>query len=436
MKQLAQAGKDRLERVARLCTLALLVGMPFHAFVVIVLGSVTGYQSFFQAWKEVLSIVLLSSGLVLFASMSRSKQRVYVTPANILVLVIIGLSLVLTLAYGVELVPAVFGIKVVLLPLVLYLGVQLARVHINQDQLMRIILWPSYAVASLALLQEFFIPLSWWTSLGYNSSTILPLQLVDPAVKSIRAFATLGGPNQLGAYLVLPTVLGAVLAVKTKRWPYALGSILTLSGLVVSFSRSAWLGLVVAAIAGVLLLGNKLVRLFTIGLVSAAMVTFIVSASMLPRYLQDTQLQYFLLHGRYSDTQQIEGSDVGRNSAQQQALTTIAREPWGHGLGTAGPASFRAVQPFITESWYLQIGLELGILGLGLFLAFFGVELFALAKMATPFSLALAASVIGLMVTNVFLHAWADSTLGIMIFTLLGIMAYERTRGAKKAEEL
>jgi hypothetical protein len=84
----------------------------------------------------------------------------------------------------------------------------------------------------------------------------------------------------------------------------------------------------------------------------------------------------------------------------------------------------------------LQIGLELGILGLGLFLAFFGVELFALAKMATPFSLALAASVIGLMVTNVFLHAWADSTLGIMIFTLLGIMAYERTRGAKKAEEL
>lgn len=434
MMQLAQAGKDRLERVAQLCTLALLIGMPFHAFAVIVLGSVLGYQSVFQSWKEVVSIILLASGLVLFATMSRSKQRTLFTPANILALVIIGLSLVLTLVYGIGLVPAAFGIKVVLLPLVLYLGVQLAQVRISHDQLIRIILWPSYAVAALALLQEFIIPLSWWTSIGYNSSTILPLQLVDPAVKSIRAFATLGGPNQLGAYLVLPTILGAVMAVKTKRWVYMLGSLLTLGGLVVSFSRSAWLGLAVAVIAAVLLLGNRIVRLFTAGFVSAAIIAFIVSASMLPQYLQDTQLQYFLLHGSYNDTQQIEGSDVGRNIAQQKALETIANEPLGHGLGTAGPASFRAEQPLITESWYLQIGFELGLLGLGLFLAFFGLELFALAKMVTPLSLALAASVIGLMVTNVFLHAWADSTLGIMIFTLLGLMAYERTFGTKKGK--
>ncbi len=432
MKQLAFVSKAGLERAARLCTLALLIGMPFHALAVIVLGNITGHQSMYQAWKEVVSIMLLLSATAAFALSGRLKQRAVLTPANILALAIITLSMMLTLLHGVELVPAVFGVKMVVLPLALYLGVQLGRVSISQDQLAKVVLWPSYVVAALALLQEYVVPLSWWTSLGYNSSTILPLQLVDPAVKSIRAFATLGGPNQLGAYLVLPTILGGVMAVKTKRWSYAAGSVLTLAGLVVSFSRSAWLGLAVAAICAVILLGSRLVRLFTLGFVSTAVLVFLASASMLPQYLQGTQVQYFLLHGRYSDTQQVEGSDVGRNSAQQQALATLVREPWGHGLGTAGPASFRAEQPVITESWYLQIGLELGLVGLGLFLAFFGVELFGLIKLATPFSLALAASVIGLLITNVFLHAWADSTLGIMIFTLLGLMAYERSRKTKQ----
>jgi O-antigen ligase len=194
----------------------------------------------------------------------------------------------------------------------------------------------------------------------------------------------------------------------------------------VSFSRSAWLGLVVAIIASVLLLGNKLIRVVTVAVVSIGVVALFVSSSMLPQYLQDTKLQYFLLHGRYNQSQQIEGSDVGRNSAQQKAIATIASEPWGHGLGTAGPASFRAAQPFITESWYLQIGLELGVLGVGLFLAFFVTNGFMLARLTSPLSLALASSIVGLLVTNLFLHAWADSTLGIMLFVLMGLLANER----------
>ena len=74
----------------------------------------------------------------------------------------------------------------------------------------------------------------------------------------------------------------------------------------------------------------------------------------------------------------------------------------------------------------MQIGLELGILGVGLFLVFFGANIAMLIKLASPLSLALAASVVGLMATNLFLHAWADSTLGIMVFTLMGLMANDR----------
>lgn len=426
MKQLAQASGDRIERVLQLCVLALLLGMPFHAFVVIILGRLIGYQSVFQAWKEVVSIILLTGSLVVFWGKGKATQRRLATTPNIIAAVITALGLLLTISARIPLVQAAFGMKVVLLPLLLYLAVQLAGVKIKQETLVKVILWPSYVVAGLALLQEYTIPLSWWSTLGYNSSTILPLQLVDPAVKSTRAFATLGGPNQLGAYLILPTILGVVLAVKSKRWQYGLGSVLTLGGLAVSFSRSAWLGLIVSLVAVVLLLGNKLVRMLTAGLVTLSIMVLVISAAALPQYLQNTKLQYFLLHGRYSQTQQVEGSDVGRNSAQKKAITTIGNEPWGHGLGTAGPASFKAEHPFITESWYLQIGLEFGVLGVGLFLIFFGANVIMLVKLASPLSLALAASVVGLMVTNLFLHAWADSTLGIMIFALMALMATEK----------
>ncbi len=426
MSQLAKTSSSVYERIARYLVYALLIGMPFHALVVIVLGNSVGYQSYFQAWKELLAMALLVCALAISMMRFEMTKRLITTPSNVVALIIIVLGLFLTLLNGVPLIPATFGIKVVLLPLVLYLAVQLAGVRINQTVLIKIVLWPSYAVAVLALLQEYIIPLSWWTALGYNSSTILPIQLVDPAVKSIRAFASLGGPNQLGAYLILPTVLGGVLAMKERNWRYALGSTLTLGGLVVSFSRSAWLGLAIALVSSVLLLGNKFFRIATIVAVGLSICILLVSSSMLPQYLQNTKLQYFLLHGRYNQSQQIEGSDVGRNSAQQKAITTIVSEPWGHGLGTAGPASFRAAQPLITESWYLQIGLELGVLGAGLFLIFFVTNGFVLARIASPLSLALAATLAGLTATNVFLHAWADSTLGIVLFILMGLLANER----------
>ncbi len=404
----------------------LLAVMPFHAFLVIVLGKFIGHQAIWQGWKELLSIAIVGLSVYIFAR-SQPKERLFrLDTSNVLALAFVALGLVITVALGVAFVPAVFGIKVVLLPFILFLAIQLAGVQVNDELLTKLVLWPSYMVATVAILQEYFIPQSWWGILGYSDTTIRPIQLVDPAVRSIRAFATLGGPNQLGAYLILPTILGLVLAVRTKRWQYALGAILTGAGSVVSFSRSAWLGMMVALVCAVFLLGNKMLKIILATLVGLGLVSLLLLSSSLPQYLKGTKAQYFLLHGRYNDTSQVEGSDVGRTSSQRKAIAVIAREPWGHGLGTAGPASFRASQPFITESWYLQIGLELGLVGLALFIVFCGNNVVELVRLNSPLSLALAASIMGLSLTNLFLHAWADSTLGIMTFSLLGLMRNKR----------
>jgi O-antigen ligase len=393
--------------------------MPFHAMAVISLGYFIGGQVYWQAWKELLIIGMIGLAIFIFASTKRRSFRF--DTANISVLTLIALGLLATIVSTVPVVQAAFGLKVVVLPLVLYIIMQLGGVKFSEDTLTKLILWPAYVVAILAVLQEFVIPLGWWGAIGYGESTIRPLQLVDPAVKSIRAFATLGGPNQMGAYLILPTLLGAATFIKTKQIQYGAGAVLTLSGVVFSFSRSAWLGLATAALVAIVVFGNRLIRFATTFLVVAAIIVLITISATLPARLQNTQLQYFLLHGRYSQTQEIEGSDSGRITALNTAVQSVKDHPWGNGLGTAGPASFRSTQPVITENWYLQVAIEIGILGVVLFLLFFGVNIFELIRSKDLFWQVLGASICGLFVTNLFLHAWADSTLGIIIFSLMGI---------------
>ncbi len=404
---------------------ALLIAMPFHAFAVIALGNFIGGQQIWQAWKEVLSLGLIGLSVYVFLQ-SRRRNYVFDT-ANISACILIVFGVLLTLSARVPLVQALFGVKVVVLPLVLFGTVQLARVRFDKEFLTKAILWPAYIVAVIAILQEFIIPLSWWSFIGYGEATIRPLQLVDPAVQSIRAFATLGGPNQLGAYMILPTLLGLVLAIKKRRIYYALGALLTFAAVVVSFSRSAWLGLSVAGVAAIVIYGNRMVRMLVAVAVSIAAIAILALGSSLPARLQNTQIQYFLLHGRYSQTQEIEGSDFGRLQSLNRATSAIADHPWGNGLGTAGPASFRSDKPFITENWYLQIAIEIGVIGVVLFLIFFGANIIGLIRSQNVLWQALAAVVCGLLVTNLFLHAWADSTLGIMIFSLLGLAKVDKS---------
>ena len=141
---------------------------------------------------------------------------------------------------------------------------------------------------------------------------------------------------------------------------------------------------------------------------------------------QNTRLQYLLLHGRVN-VDKVEGSDAARTKSQQMAIEKLTQNPIGYGLGVVGPASQQAGRSIVTENWYLQIALELGVAGVLLFVAFWLsniADLFATIRRlgADPLRIALLASVCGLMLSNLFLHTWADSTLAIMTFSLLGFV--------------
>jgi O-antigen ligase len=78
--------------------------------------------------------------------------------------------------------------------------------------------------------------------------------------------------------------------------------------------------------------------------------------------------------------------------------------------------------PRIAENYYLQIGQEVGVAGMAVFAAInilIGKELWK--RRQDPLSKILLATLIGLSVVNMLLHAWTDDTLAYLWWGLTGI---------------
>lgn len=403
----------------------ILVLMPFHAFMVVATSHFLGFGVLFQSWKE-LFIVLLAGVWVLYGVSAR-KLLFKLDIANWLVLGIIGLSLLVTLFVQPTPAAILFGIKTNLVALGLFL---IAQIPLSQKRpvkkyLLWLVLVPAGIVSILALLQSFVIPPNFLGQLGYSAATIDPTQQVDSALKFWRAFSTLGGPNQLGAYLIVPFIFATIYALKTKRYWLLVGSGVILMAVVVTYSRSAWLGTAAALLTALILSLKGKVRVIFIGGIAVVAVLggmYLYSALQQP----NNSVQYVLLHGRVFENR-IEGSDQGRLESFTNTTNAIVSEPWGHGLGSAGPASFKATQSVIPENWYLQIAYEIGVFGLVLYICLFAVLLGDFWRQRRdPLAASLFAATVGILVANLFLHAWADSTLALLMFALYGLYKGQR----------
>jgi hypothetical protein len=105
----------------------------------------------------------------------------------------------------------------------------------------------------------------------------------------------------------------------------------------------------------------------------------------------------------------------------KKGVALSAKNPLGMGLGTVGPASVR-FEKRLTENWFLQIALEMGWLGLILFLAIL-IELSRklLADRKNLLKIGLFLSLLGISVTGLFTHSFEETTtvLLLMIFSAL-----------------
>ena len=393
-----------------------LVFLPFLPFFSITFGS------FGTSQGVLLGIIFL------WAMYSISNRRIgfEFDNTNVAFMAIVFLSLAVSILTRPENTAFVLGIKNNIFPILALLVLQLPVG--NKKFLIKNIQWiiiiPGIIVAILAVLQSTVIAPSFLETIGYKTAdfsinTINPRQTVDGSLKIYRAFSTLGGPNQLGAYLILPFSFVLAYSIKKKKWWGLALCLPLLAALLLSFSRSAWLGAIAALIVALILLANKKQR------VKIAIVSFFVTvfAGLLVLGLasQNQRFQNVVLHGRYFENR-IEGSDQQRIVSITNSFNEVLDKPFGNGLGSAGPASLKSTKPLISENWYLQIAYEVGIIGLILYLlAFTSLLRDFYKRIDEPLAVALFAATAGILVANLFLHTWADSTLSLMMFALYGI---------------
>lgn len=424
-----------MQKLRESLAIILLAVLPFHALFVTVgtkLIAGVGHAPLAELalWKEaVLGIILLLAALEWLRSPKIQLDRIDVVTGMLLLLSIA----VTVFTHGNWKLYAV-GFKYDFVPLIAF--VVLRRVRWSDSFMRRagVALLSAASIVATYGIISIYLPQSFFTALGYSDLHSLyqpdaPLsafqQIGGSALRRIQS--TMSGPNQLGLWLLIPLCI----ALTRKK---AIG-VFVIAALFLTLSRSAVLA---AGTIVIVLLWQRLPRQkfwFATGFL--LVLSFVISVSA-----------YFI-----APNIAVRAASTRDHLIRPlQAIETIVQHPFGLGLGAAGPASNRIsdtcvylaqgddpswasvhknlcvfvgdsqVQPtdrvcqcpFLPENWYLQIGVEMGVLGLVLFIA-----LTVLMLRRLPSNRFVFFAFLGISIAALFLHAWEDSAVAYTMWVLL-----------------
>src|SRR6185503_16711282 len=197
-----------------------------------------------------------------------------------------------------------FGAKTDLEFLVAFvLAVLVARPKFEKRLLLAVLI-PAVLVVIFGLLQVYALPAGFLKHFGYGASTILPYETLGTT--TLRFPSTLGGPNQLGTYLILPTVMAGLLALRRRQWWWLLLTAGAGVVLIHTYSRAAWLGALCAVVVVTLGLVSTRTRLIAAGAIG---VLALVGAIIVDRLVKTgSSLRNYILHS--STAPNIQSSDT------------------------------------------------------------------------------------------------------------------------------
>jgi len=404
---------------------AIIVLLPAHALLTTWAGSNFGHLDAWRIWKEILLVLTIPPTLWLI--WRAPELRKWLKQSWIARL--FGLYITLHLLLGAwaltqnEVNPTAFIYSLIVN--LRFIGFfLLCTVIVSQNDFLRrhwqkLLLLPAAAIIIFGLIQKFLLPYDFLRHFGYGKDTIVAYQTVDSNLDYRRIQSSLRGANPLGAYLVLIIPALGLSLQKTRVWRW-LG---VLGGLVVlffSYSRSAWLGLVaaVASLRGVTL--KTFDSSYRTIIVILLLIALLTSGLLLTNKSDDAQRTIFHTS---DESVASRSSNADRLASMEAGAKDIIHQPLGRGPGTAGPASFRNDQPArISENYFLQIGQEVGVVGIVIFVAIcvlVGRELWR--HRSEQLASILLASLIGITFVNLLSHAWTDDTLSYLWWGLAGI---------------
>lgn len=413
--------------MAAICA-GIIVLMPLHAFLTVWLASAVGGYTALRLWKEVLLLALFVGAVTVYIRDARIRGAVnrdtlfrLIAVYLLLLVVVGGISF---LAGGVSIKAYLFGLildsRFLVFFAITWLATRYNDVIVRLWQ--RLLLIPAAVVVGFATLQYSLLPADFLKHFGYGPGTISPSITIDQKDAYARIQSTLRGPNPFGAYMVL--ILSALgnLLLWTKKLRIWHGIFFVLGGMALAFtfSRSAWLG----TLASILILiwwgiTSRRIRKYLVVAAFAAVLVFGMTAYTLR---DNDHFQNVFFHTN-EHSQSAESSNTGHFNAVQQGIKDIVQAPWGSGTGTAGPASvYNDGKARIAENYYVQIGQEVGIVGLVLFIAINVLVLMRLwaVRRTTVLARVLMASFAGITIISLLMHAWTDDTLAYIWWGFAG----------------
>ncbi len=350
-----------------------------------------------QAWKEVLLVVALARlGLD-----ARRARRLPFRPGLVDWLALAFATLVVVYAVvpqgrlGGEAggTAVLYGLRHDLVPVAAFLvGRSLRLGAADLRRLRWLLIGTAAAVAALGLVEEYLVPLRWWRDAGvpgyfndqlgfdYRGVGRLPENFVfntGSETRLSRRLVSVFLSPLATSYLLVVALLVASSVTALRRRVRLLAGLAAISavGLLFTYSRAS----IIALAAGLLALAVARRRAWPVpvaALVLAAGVGFALAfTSVAPRthfFPEDLpyQRQQARLHGGKIGAGTEEPSIRSHLTSLRAGLRTVVHHPQGYGLGNAGETASRFdVKLQAGESTYTELGVETGLGGMLLFLA-------------------------------------------------------------------
>jgi hypothetical protein len=386
---------------------AWIVGLAAHNAVMAALygaGIRGGTLTALQAWKELLLAVALARVALEVLRTRRLAFRVH--PADVLAVVFAALVFLYAvlpqhwLGGTADRSAIGLALKHDLVPVGAYfLG---RSVILRREEFVRLawtVLGTAAAVAVLGLVDDFFIPISWWRNsavvdyfhkqLGYHyhGTGGLPENFVfnnggDTHGFYRRLVSTFLGPLASAYMFVVALLLGAAF-LRRPRILVPLSAVIV-AGLLFTFSRSSLLALA----GGFIVLAFVKRRWWPVAAAIATLAVSVAWVHVFPhvaptgKWTQQDLLQQ-RNHAKAQPGASGSAGSIDEPSIHshwislREGVRTVVHHPQGYGLGNAGQTASRTGTPIKAgESNYTELGAETGLLGALLWIAW-GLALFA-----------------------------------------------------------
>jgi len=397
--------------------------LPFHAFLTVWLSSILGHYTLLRLWKEIVLLILICLAGYLLWRDKPLRERMLASKLNRLItaylVMLAAWGIVAYFTHHVTLKALGYGLIVDGRFLAFFLAVSVFAGYGTRlrDNWPKLIFWPAAVVVLFGLLQFTILPFDFMRHFGYDATTIYPYETINHNIHYIRIMSTLRGANPLGAYLVVIVSLGGAVWLKRKPRGALVGGILATLTLGLTFSRSAWIGLILAA--GMLVWASLRTRRSR-RMAVLATTGIIVAAALAGLLLRGNSAFQNAIYHTDDKSMIATSSNEGHATALRAGLRDVVRQPLGLGTGTAGPASvYNDGKVRIAENYFVQIAQEVGWLGIILFVA---IQLYVARelwrKRGDALALGLIAALVGVTFVNLLSHAWADDTLAYVFWGL------------------